>query len=319
MFIPALAVLLMTPSAEPGSVTFTSDDAKNQVPERHRLAPHTFSFKMEPEYNLPYSGVTISNLRFPSAVKSPYPANNTVYAEYFCPAAPGRYPAAIVLDILDGKQVVSRGEALWLAQNGIAALVVTMPYYGPRRDGNNLRMVSPDVDHTTAAFRQAVLDNRRAVAWLASRPEVDTDRLGIVGTSLGSFLAALTVESEPRLTSACLLLTGGGLVDAFYGNPKAAPFRKLNELIGGSKEKLKALVAPIDPLTYADHLKGKRILFLAASRDDVVPPESCKRLWEAAGKPKIRWFDATHVGAAAYAFPAMKAVIEHIKGDPTSR
>jgi len=25
------------------------------------------------------------------------------------------------------------------------------------------------------------------------------------------------------------------------------------------------------------------------------------------------WFDSTHVGAAAYAFPAMNAVIEHLK------
>lgn len=309
----SLALLILTPAADPGTVTFQSEDVKFNVPERHRLATHTFPFAFEPAFDLPYSGVTVSNLRFPSAVESPHSANNTVYAEYFRPSAPGKHPAVIVLDILDGKQVVSRGEALWLAQNGIAALVVTMPYYGPRRDGNNLRMLSPDVDHTVAAFRQAVLDNRRAVAWLASRPEVDDTRLGAVGTSLGSFLAALTTASEPRLTSACLLLSGGGLVDSFYDHPKAAPFRKVNEFIGGSKEKLKALVAPIDPLTYAEHLKGKQVLFLGASRDDVVPPEACRRLWEAAGKPKIQWYDATHVGAAAYAFPAMKAVIEHLK------
>jgi hypothetical protein len=30
-------------------------------------------------------------------------------------------------------------------------------------------------------------------------------------------------------------------------------------------------------------------------------------------RPKIVWFDSTHVGAAANAFPAMNAVIEHLK------
>src|SRR5262245_19430234 len=170
----ALSALPLSPAADPGTVMFQSDDAKFAVPERYRLAPHSFPVQVEPEFDLPYSGVTVSRVRFPSAVETPHPANNTVRAEYFRPAPPGKYPAVIVLDILDGKQVVSRTQALWLAQNGVAALVVTMPYYGPRREGNNLRMVSPDVEHTQAAFRQGALDNRRAVAWLARRPEVDT-------------------------------------------------------------------------------------------------------------------------------------------------
>ena len=39
------------------------------------------------------------------------------------------------------------------------------------------------------AIRQTVLDNRCAAAWLASRPEIDAKKLGIHGTSLGSFMA----------------------------------------------------------------------------------------------------------------------------------
>src|SRR5262245_53824946 len=153
----ALSTLLLTPAADPGTVSFQSEDAKFAVPDRYRLAPHTFAVEVEPALDLPYSGVTVSHVRFPSAVESPHSANNTVHAEYFRPAAAGKYPAVIVLDILDGKQVVSRGQALWLAQNGIAALVVTMPYYGPRREGSNLRMLWPSVDHRVATVRQRVL------------------------------------------------------------------------------------------------------------------------------------------------------------------
>jgi hypothetical protein len=130
---------------------------------------------------------------------------------------------------------------------------------------------------------------------------------------MGSLVGGVVAAAEPRLRSACLLLVGGGLVDAFYDHPKAAPFRRVNELLGGSKEKLKALIDPVDPLTYADRLKGKNLLLIGASRDDIVPPAAMKRLWAAAGKPKIIWVDATHVGAAAYAFEAMNAVVAHIK------
>ena len=135
----------------------------------------------------------------------------------------------------------------------------------------------------------------------------------MVGTSLGSFLGGVTAAAEPRITSACLLLGGGGLVDAFSDHPQAAIVLQGLRLIGFNKESLKKQIAWADPLTFAPQLKEKRLLLIGASRDDVVPPKAMKRLWEATGEPKVLWLDATHVGAAAYAFKAMNAVIAHIK------
>jgi hypothetical protein len=50
---------------------------------------------------------------------------------------------------------------------------------------------------------------------------------------------------------------------------------------------------------------------IAASRDDVVPPQAARALWEATGKQKIVWFDATHVGAALYIFDGIDVVLDH--------
>lgn len=305
---------LAATAAHKGSIEFVpiKDDA--DVPERFRLARHTFPFEIEKTHELKFSGVDIFKLRFPSPVESPHIENNTVHCEFFVPRGKTNVPAVIVLDILDGAQVVSRGEAMWLAQNDVAALVVQMAYYGPRRPTKErVRLLSPDVEHSVKAITQTVLDCRRAAAWLATRPEVDSNKLGIVGTSLGSFVGGVVAAAEPRLKSVCLLLGGGGLVDAFYNHPKAAPFRAINEFLGGNLDNLKRLIAPVDPITYAKSLKDKRLLLIAASRDDVVPPEAMKRLWEATGQPKILWLDATHVGAAAFVFPTMQAVIKHIK------
>ena len=52
---------------------------------------------------------------------------------------------------------------------------------------------------------------------------------------------------------------------------------------------------------------------IAASRDEIVPPEAMRRLWVAPGRPKIVWLDATHIGAAAHAFTAMNAILAHLK------
>jgi dienelactone hydrolase len=309
----------LTPAATPaspttGEVRCACDDERCAVPEPFRLATHTFPYEQQLRYDLEYSGVEVYTVRFPSPVTTPDRENNTVFAEYFRPKhADGKLPAVVVLDILQGNALVSRGTAMWLAQNGIAALAVTMPYYGQRRPPAGPRMISPNVERSVANVRQTVLDCRRAVAWLGARPEVDPDRLGVVGTSLGSFMAGLVAAAEPRVHTACLLLSGGGLVDAFFNHPRTQLLVHTLTLAGITREKLKRQIDPVDPLTYADRLKGKNLLLIGASRDDIVPPAAMKRLWAAAGKPKIIWVDATHVGAAAYAFEAMNAVVAHIK------
>jgi dienelactone hydrolase len=192
-------------------------------------------------------------------------------------------------------------------------MVVYMAHYGPRRPpGSRVRFLSTNVTHSLESVRQTVLDCRCAAAWLADRPEVDARKLGIVGTSLGSFISAVAAAAEPRIRNVCLLLSGGGLVDAFYDHPLAKPYTKYLDAVGG-KAVLKRLVAPADPITYAALLRGKRLLMVAASRDEVVPPKAAKALWEATGRQTILWVDATHVGAAAFAFPVMRAVIAHVK------
>ena len=320
MSLPILVVLAsLISTAESTAITkrvidFTSNDVTNKVPEQFHLAPHKFPYEMELKYDLKHSGVEVYSVRFPSPVVSPHAENNTVHAEYFKPKKPGKYPAVIVLDIMDGAALVSRGEAMWLAMNGVPALAMTMPYYGPRcpTEGKH-RMISTDVDKSIANVRQAILDGRRAIAWLAAQPEIDSTRLSVVGTSLGSFTGGLLAASEPRIHSACLMLSGGGLVDAYAEHPQAILILKGLRLIGITKEKLRQRIDPLDPLTYAELLKEKKLLFVGPSRDDVVPPAALRRLWEATGKQEILWYDATHVGMAFYVFPAMNAIIEHVK------
>jgi dienelactone hydrolase len=268
---------------------------------------------MRRRFDLPNSGLEVWQLRFPSPVTSECLENNTVYADYYLPKGSGHYPCAIVLDITAGDQSVSRSIATHLAQNRVAALFVQMAYYGPRRPpGSRLRLLSTDVPHTMAAVRQTVLDLRRATAWMQSRPEIDRLRLGIVGTSLGSLVGTLTAEMEPRITRVVVLLGGGGLVDAYYDYPRAAPARMLWEALGGNKQKLADLIAPVDPLTCAANLRDRKVLMVAGSRDEIIPPKATLALWKAAGQQEIIWYDCTHLGAALYFAPAMEHVVKHL-------
>jgi dienelactone hydrolase len=298
---------------EKGKSEFKPSTDQKNIPERYRLDAHGFSWELERQYDLPRSGIEIYKVRFPSPVISKCVENNTVHCEYYRPKGKGPFPGAIVLDITAGDQSLSRIIATHLASHNIAALFVQMAYYGPRRPaGSTVRMITANYVQSMENVRQTVLDIRQATAWLEARPEIDAKRLGVLGTSLGSFMGTLAAEMEPRLNRVAILLGGGGVVDAYYNDPRADKYRKTWELLGGSKGLLKQMIAPPDPLTCAANLRDRKVLMIAAKRDEIVFPKMAQALWEAAGKQKIIWYDCTHYGAALYFLSAMEHIVKHL-------
>jgi dienelactone hydrolase len=311
-----LAATMVRADAEKGTVRFRPADDEKSIPERYRLEARSFDYQLAFRHDLPGCDVSLYDLTFPTALACKHPENNTVYAEYYRPRGKGPFPCVIVLDITGGNQMISRIFATHLAQRGVAGLFVQMAYYGPRRPANSkLKLLSTDFNQTMTAIRQTVLDLRFATAWMASRPEIDANRLGILGTSLGSFLGTLTAEMEPRLKRVGVLLGGGGLVDGFYDHPQAAPYRLAFELLGGKKSQVERLLAPVDPLTCAAKLRDRKVLILAGKRDDIVPPKMAEALWKETGKQKIVWFDCTHYGAVAYLMEGLDHIVNHFRAD----
>ena len=269
---------------------------------------------------------TVSKLRFPSLIETPDPENNTVHAEYFAPVGfgPGR-PGVIVLHILGADFPLSRYMAARMADRGIAALFVKLPYYGERRPagGNGAmpskRLVSADIERTMTAMRQAVLDVRRAGCWLAAQPNIDAARLGVSGISLGGIVSALAAAVDPAIKEGAFLLAGGDLSTILWEMPEGAPFRAAWIESGRTKADLKKLTDAFDPLTYANGLTGKRMLFIAGKVDEVVPPSCTKLLWEAAGKPPIIWYDCGHYSSVGYLLPGIRRTVEFFEGRTEQR
>jgi dienelactone hydrolase len=243
---------------------------------------------------------------FPSPVTTPHANNNTVHCEYFQPVGPGKHPAVIVLHILGGVFQLSRLFCRSLAQHGAAALFLKMPYYGPRRQPDApVRMVSLDAEQTVRGMTQAVLDIRRGAAWLADQQEIDPEQLGIMGISLGGITSALAATAEPRFKSVCLILAGGDIGRVAWESRELRVLRDRWAAQGGTKESLTALLSKVDPVTYAENMRGRRILMLNARQDEVIPPACTEALWRALGKPEIVWWQAGHFSAARYLFEGL--------------
>src|SRR5579863_6888177 len=112
-------------------------------------------------------------LEFTSAVKTPYPVNDHVRAQWF-PAAskPGRRRvAAIVLPHWNASATQHNALCAGLAKLGISALRLSLPYHDYRMPAELERAdyaVSSNIARTIDATRQAVIDTRSCVDWLTA-------------------------------------------------------------------------------------------------------------------------------------------------------
>ncbi len=307
--------LAMFAAIEQGEASFTPTSAEGQVPELFRLAASPFRYEME--FRLETPAYTVSAVRFPSPIVSPDIDNNTVHAEYFQAKAPGKRPAVVVLHILGADFALSRYLAARLADRGVSALFIKLPYYGERRPKNSPKFLSHDVDRSVLAMRQGVCDIRYAAAWLGCRPEVDPSKLGVTGISLGGVFSALAASVDPTLNRTALLLAGGSLHNILWEMPEREAIEARTAWVksGRSRAQFQELTTPFDPLTYASGLKGKRVMMVAGNVDEVIPPYSATMLWEAAGRPPITWYDCGHYSVAGFILPAIRETVAFFEVD----
>ena len=293
---------------------FRPTAAEARVPEFFRLEAAKFVYEFEPVRVT--DRYVVAKVRFPSPIVSDDVENNTVHCEFFRPVGAGKRPAVIVLHILGADFALSRYLAARLADRGVAALFLKLPYYGERRplDGKK-RFLSDDIGRSVLSMRQGVCDVRRAAAWLASQPDVAPEKIGVTGISLGGIVSALTVAVDPALQRGAFLLAGGDLARVLWQMPEGTKYRELWLKSGRTFADFKALTDPFDPLTYADRLKGKRLMMIAGNVDDVIPPESATALWNAAGRPPIHWYDCGHYSAVGFLLPAVRETVDFFAED----
>ncbi|MFM7071881.1 MAG: alpha/beta hydrolase family protein [Planctomycetota bacterium] len=303
---PALAAPVAA-GIERGEVTFSPlPKGEASVPEPFRLESHAFAFERQelPEIS---KRIARADLRFPSPIVSPIAVNNTVHCELYEPRREGRVPAVVVLHILGGDFPLARLFANNLAVHGVAALFLKMPYYGPRRDPQSpRRMITSDPKETVEGLTQAVLDIRRATAWLASRPTIDPEKLGVFGISLGGITGALAATAEPRLNNVCLLLAGGDLGRIAWESKELAKIRESWQAQGGSRDEFLALLSAVDPVRYGANVRGRRVLMMNARDDEVVPRACTEALWESFGRPDIHWYPGGHYSVAIHLLNALQ-------------
>lgn len=196
-------------------------------------------------------------------------------------------------------QRIERELARELAANNIAGLMVTLPYHLTRtpphfRSGE--LAVQPDPEKLTGTMTQSVLDVRRAIDFIQTRPEFDHTKIGIAGTSLGSLVSVLSYAIDTRINVAAFMLGGADLAHILWHSSRVVQERDALRRRGYTEARMRKELETIEPLGYlASRPEGKTFV-VGAKFDTVIPRVDTEKLIHALPNVKTLWLDTGHYG-----------------------
>jgi len=217
-------------------------------------------------------------LRFTSPVMTPFPENKLVNARWF--PARGRR-AVVLLPHWNSDAISYTSLCRVLNWMGIAVLRLSMPYHDIRRPAEIDRAdyaVSANIGRTLDSVRQGVIDVRCCLDWLEAQ---GYNRLGIVGTSLGSCYAFIATAHDPRIQVAAFNHASTYFADVVWHGQSTRHIREgLETAI--NLEDLRHIWRAVSPMVYFDKFSRwpRRSLIIYARYDMTFLPEFSKQVVE---------------------------------------
>ena len=136
-------------------------------------------------------------------------------------------------------------------------------------------------------------DINAAYEYLSNQPEVDPERVGAIGASMGGSIVLLNAAQNTNIKAIVsesayasledevpVAIEGNGL--PFFLAPLVQRFAEQN--VGFKSEQVSAV-------NYIAKISPRPIFILQGGMDNVVPPESGQQLYDAAKEPRELWFE----------------------------
>ena len=271
------------------------------------------------DYSLDAEGV----LTFTSSIRSAWPENNKVHAQFFPAGAKGTSaniagisngkhrngatngnssgasngngsgsaarPAVVLLPNWNAKWHGQRGLCEWLQRIGVTVLRLSLPYHDRRMAKGHERadqLVGPNIGLTLQANRQAVQDTRRCLRWLEQQ---GFNRLGILGTSIGSSVGYITLVHDDALRAGGFFHVSTHFADVVSrGMTTTHVWEGLRGHV--TVDELREFWAPVSPMPYVERGMGagKNAFMVYGKYDPTFLPELTEQMLAA-----LRANDAT--------------------------
>ena len=173
--------------------------------------------------------------------------------------------------------------AEWLARHGYGVIMLDQRSRG-MSEGDTFSFGKNEVRDIEAAYRYVV-----------GRPEVDAQRVGAWGISMGGVIVLLHAAQHPQIKAIvadCAYASFRDEVETGVKNIIGLPPFPFASLIRWFLERqLSFPLSEIAPIEVIHSISPRPVFLLQGGRDTTVPPDSGQRLYDAAGEPRQLWFD----------------------------
>ncbi len=240
-------------------------------------------------------GVRESLVRFPLIAPDFTPTEPVVEFEWFESLQPGRRPAILFNPILGGDYPLERGICRFFARRGFHVAMVH----------RKTLKISPEqpANHLELLLRQGVLRIRQVLDWMALQPQVDAERMGSFGISMGGMATVMAAAVDPRLRASVVVLAGGGIPDILVSSHDRLLTKPLRRYLAHHRMDRATLYRQLqeevrtDPLRLAPYVDTRRLLLVIATCDRTIGTANALRLRRALRYPQTQYLLAGHYTA----------------------
>lgn len=225
-----------------------------------------------------------------------YPENATVYVRHFCHGDAHR-PALICLH---GRQTgqphldAAIFRARFFFQQGFDVYLYVQPYHGLRGSSSVERVPHPsgNIERTNEAMFQSVWEVR---ALLRYHREQYRGGVGLIGISLGSYVASLVASLERDLSFVIAMLPIADLSAVFWSLGARTSMRQEATVQDITFEDLCSAMAIHAPLAHRLKIPTEKTLIVSGESDRIATPTHALALSHHWGNAKLHWFPGGHL------------------------
>ena len=259
-------------------------------------------------------GIEIVDVKFPSPVQTKHAENDIVHGLYFKAAGKRDFATVILLHGWGRSNLWKEKKiAIGLAKNNINCFILKLPYHferTPEDTWSGEYAITGDILRTVEGTRQLVIEVRTVSTWLRRQVE----KVVISGISLGGMMAHLAMAAE-AFDAGITILAGGNNAGIIWEGIATRSVK--DDLInaGFTREQTSHIYQIINPCIMAKHNKTKNLLMINGLYDEVMPRRFTMELWEALGRPRIKWYPCAHVTSVLFVKNIIKDMIRFIHED----
>lgn len=220
--------------------------------------------------------------------------SNITIDYYQLPGSKKPSPAIILLPISGGGYEIENHFARYFARHGLAVALVHRIEIGK---------VTPTPPAIDGWLKENISNQKQVLDWMQTRKELDPERIGAFGISMGGIQAAMLTPLDPRVKAATFGLAAGDLPFVLAHSTEKSIARHRGEymrshhltLDGFQAELRKAIT--YDPNLLAAYVDPQKVLLVLGMWDTVVPFGKGWELREKLGKPETVLLPTGHYTA----------------------